>query len=130
MGGPPNARKGRTALFLFTSAAITIIGCCGGLVAFWDWPSNGIRVEQLEAELNDQLPDGSTWEQAEAWFASRGIKTYEIGEGAPWRASGFSATIPNGNLLISADIEIELYFTPDRRLRHRVIERTIYTLGG
>jgi hypothetical protein len=84
-------------------------------------------VERLEADLKERLPDGSTWEQAEAWFASHGIQQEDIVE-MSGRRIGLGARIPNDSLLESAEIRIELYFSPDGRLQERSIYRFVCCL--
>jgi hypothetical protein len=106
---------------------LALLVCCSGLVYFGPQPLNGIRVDRLEADLNEHLPDGSTWEQAEAWFASHGFKTGTIGEKSG-RIVGLEAQIPNDDILDSAYIYIELYFNQERRLDRRIIYRFIISL--
>jgi hypothetical protein len=102
----------------------SVFFCCGGLALFGDRPKNGIRVEQLEADLTQQLPDGSTWEQAEVWLASYGVRPIAYyTEGG--RKTGLEAVIPNDSLLFGARIIIELHFTPEGRLQKRLIEREV-----
>jgi hypothetical protein len=113
--------------WLFVTMVIALFMCCGGVAFFWQRPLNGIRVDQLEADLNQSLPDGSTWEQAEAWFASHGFKTKTIGE-KDGPITGLGASIPNDDLLDSATIHIQLHFNAEKRLEKRVIYRFIMSL--
>jgi hypothetical protein len=99
----------------------TIVVGMIGLFIFGDWPLNGIHVEELKADLNAQLPDGSTREQAEAWFASHNFKFEDISDKNGW--VGLSAHVPNDSFLVSAWIDIDLYFSKDGRLTKRFIER-------
>lgn len=119
-------RSKQIGLLLAVAGVIGLFSCCGWVALFGDRPKNGIRVEQLEADLNERLPDGSTWEQAEAWFASHGLRPGVIGWGN--QKDGLAATIPNDSLLESAEIRIELYFSPEGRLQKRVIYRFVYSL--
>jgi hypothetical protein len=106
---------------------LALLVCCSGLVYFGPQPLNGIRVDRLEADLNEHLPDGSTWEQAEAWFASHGFKTGTIGE-MGGRIVGLGAIVPNDDILDSASIYITLHFDAERRLNKREIYRFIISL--
>jgi hypothetical protein len=81
----------------------------------------------LEADLHERLPDGSTWEQAEAWFASHGFRPDVIVDGAGTKI-GLCDVIPNDSLLDTAEIRIELYFSPEGRLRERIIYRFVFSL--
>lgn len=123
----PSSRRGKPLRWFLVAAAVGLFACCGGLALFGDRPKNGIRVERLEADLNERLPDGSTWELAEAWFASHGLRPNGIIE-MSGRRIGLMANIPNDSLLESAEIRIELYFSPEGRLNHRVIYRFVYAL--
>jgi hypothetical protein len=127
MEKPPSIRRPRTRLVLFAGVAIGLFCCCGGLAFFGDRPINGIRVEELEADLNERLPDGSTHEQAEQWFSSHGFEPWDIVE-IGGRRIGLGATIPNDSWANHAEIEIELYFTAEGRLHTRVIYRFVYSL--
>jgi hypothetical protein len=98
--------------------------CCGALIYFWERPLNGIRVEQLEADLEERLPVGSSWELAEEWFASHEFKTYGIVDSVG-RRDGLMAIIPNNTILRPGEIHIELYFDANRKLRKRVIYRYV-----
>jgi hypothetical protein len=121
------SRCGKRLRWFPIVAVVGLFACCGGLALFGDCPKNGVRVERLEADLNERLPDGSTWEQAEAWFASHGLRPGVISE-MGGRKVGLAATIPNDSLLESAEIRIELYFSREGRLEKRVIYRFVYSL--
>jgi hypothetical protein len=125
MNEPPSRPGKRIGLLM---AASGLFSCCGGIARFGDRPKNGIRVGHSEADLNEHLPDGSTWEQAEAWFASHGIEPggiYTLGDN---RKVGLHAIVPNDGLLDSAEIRIEVHFSPEGRLTKRSIYRFVYSL--
>jgi hypothetical protein len=120
----PKKRSWHNGLPLTLALVAGIVACCGGLVLFVDRPKNGIRVERLEADLNERLPDGSSWEQAEVWFASHGFQPSDIGEHGS--KHGLYVIIPNDSLVeTGAEIHIELYFSPEGRLEKRVIYRFV-----
>jgi hypothetical protein len=127
MAEPARKRGRRTLPGIVTAAILGLLACGGGLALFGHIPKNGIRVERLEADLNERLPDGSTWEQAEAWFASHGLQPSDLYD-MDGRKDGLAVTIPNDSLLDSAEICIELYFSPEGRLNKRVIYRFVYSL--
>jgi hypothetical protein len=112
---------------LLIAAVAGLFALCGGLAYVAVTPKNGIRVEQLEAELRERLPEGSSWQHAEEWFASHGIKPGYILD-ASGRSVGLTTTIPNNTLLESAEIQIFLYFDDRGRLRERVVRRLVYSL--
>jgi hypothetical protein len=117
----------RRRLLLILASVGSPLLCCGGFEFLASYPMNGIRVGPLEADLNERLPDGSTWEQAEVWFASHKIQpgvAYEIETN---RKAGLNATIPNDSVLLRARIQIDLQFDPDGRLQKRSIRR--YTIS-
>ena len=123
----PTRRRGITCLVVTVPVVVGLFACCGGVAFYGDRPKNGIRVERLEADLEERLPDGSTWDQAEAWFASHGFQPGTIGESGG-RKTGLGATVPNDSLLESAEIRIELHFSPEGRLQKRVIYRFVFSL--
>lgn len=125
---PSIGRGRRIGRLLSIAAVIGLFSCCCGLALFGDRPKNGMRVEQLETDLNEQLPDGSTWHQAETWFASHNTQPSVIINSADKRKVGLGAIIPNDSLLESAEIRIQVYFSPEGRLIKRSIYRFIYSL--
>jgi hypothetical protein len=124
MAEPVRSRGKLLAWILVTFAVIGLFVCGGGL-ALLVRPKNGIQVERLEADLNARLPDGSTWEQAEAWFASHGLEPGVISD-PDGRKIGLGAFIPNDSWLVAADITIEVYFSPKEGLNRRLIYRFVY----
>jgi hypothetical protein len=110
--------------YLGVTAAIGMLVCCSGITYYAFHPLNGIRVDRLEADLNQSLPDGSSWEQAEAWFASHGFRPLKIAEKGG-RIIGLGAQVPNDDLIESATIYIYVYFDTEGRLEKRVIYREI-----
>ena len=118
----PKSWRVRNRSVLLVAAAVGVFALCGFSIV----PIEGGRVERWEADLNEQLPDGSSWEQAEAWFASHGIKPGYIADSN--RRIGLATKIPNSTLIENAHIRIELYFDDNNRLRERVIYRFVYSL--
>jgi hypothetical protein len=106
------------------TAAIGTLVCCGGITYYAFHPLNGIRVDRLKADLNQSLPDGSSWEQAEAWFGSHGFRPLKIAEKGG-RIVGLGAQVPNDDLIESATIYIYLYFDTEGHLEKRTIYREI-----
>lgn len=123
---PPTCRRHRFGWLILAVAAVGLFG--GGLALFGDRPKSGIRVERLEADLNERLPDGSSWEQAEAWFASHGIQPHGIITSSDNQKVGLGAIVPNDSFLQSAEIRIYVYFGPAGRLTKRSIYRFVYSL--
>jgi hypothetical protein len=78
--------------------------------------------EQWEADLNERLPKGSSWEQAHEWFASHGLEASYIADSNKGRV-GLMSVIPNYTLLQPGEIQIFLYFDDSGKLRERVIRR-------
>jgi hypothetical protein len=119
----------KLACCLGVTTAIGLLLCCGGAAYFAVYPLNGIRVDRLEADLNKSLPDGSTWEQADAWFTSHGFRAKRIarkGGEEDGRIVGLGAAVPNDTLLDSATIYIQVYFDTEGRLEKRVIKRVVH----
>lgn len=121
-------QKRRFRTRLIAAVSVGLFGCCGGLLAFGDRPHNGIRVENLEKDLNERLPDGSTWDEAEAWFAAHGIKPHSISRVSDGNKVGLGATVPNNSFVNSAEIRIALFFNAQSRLEKRIVYRFIYSV--
>jgi hypothetical protein len=127
MAEPPSGQRKRAGLFLVATIIAGLLAVLVGLFFFLDRPLNGISVEVLEADLNKRLPDGSTCEQAEAWFASHGIRPLEIMD-ENGRRCGLMTIIPNSSRIVQAEVRIFMYFNSDDRLRERIIYRFEYAL--
>jgi hypothetical protein len=123
-----NKKKSRNRWVLLTAAVIALFSCCGCPIYFSIVPWNGIRVERLKADLEERLPEGSTREQAEAWFRSNGLETQNLSDLETKRWVGLAATVPNDALFEHAEIVIELYFDDAGKLWKRVIYRFVYSL--
>jgi len=122
-------RVHRILLAFITATIVFVLACCGGLILFGDRPTNGIRVERLEADIRRSLPVGSTWQEASAWFVSHNIQAggaKDVLTGLP--AKLLLATIPNDSLLESAEIRIAIYFDEDCQLTKIDIYRFVYCL--
>jgi len=113
---------------IVTASIVTGLLLCGGLSVILDWPKNNILVWRLEADLNEKLPEGSTWEEAEAWFASHKIQSVVFFEENKRRKIALGATIPNDSLLGGAEIRIRLDFNSEGRLQKRSIYRWVPSL--
>jgi hypothetical protein len=103
------------------------LACCGGLGYFSTLPRNGIRVEVLKAEIERQLPRGSSRQQAEEWFTAHGFEPWAISE-IGGRQVGIGATIRNDSWLESAEITVEVYFDTEGRVREVVVDRFVFCL--
>ena len=121
-------KSGRRTGLIVTASIVAGLLLCGGLNVVLDWPKNGILVWRLEADLNEKLPEGSTWEQAEAWFASHSIQSVVFLERNTDRKIGLGATIPNDSLFGGAEIRIRLDFNPEGRLEKKAIYRWVPSL--
>jgi hypothetical protein len=121
--------KAVSAVVLVVGTVVLVLGCgvVGRYVAH-QWHERG-RVHRLEADLNARLPLGSSWEQAETWFASHGIQPDDIVELGSRTRIGLGATIENNfTLLEPAEILIYLYFSKEGKLTSKSIERSLISL--
>ncbi len=81
-----------------------------------------IRFEHLKADLGAQLPEGSTWEDAEAWFASRGIDHWEpVDSNGHGNKTSLCGRIWDGTFLGGVEIRIDLFFTNGRLSKRYVV---------
>jgi hypothetical protein len=110
-------------------AVVAFFSCCGYptyycVVEPW-WGE--VRVKRWKADLDENLPVGSSREQAEAWFASRGLKPNDL-IGPDGRRAGLAATIPDGMPPVNGAIRIELGFDDNGAVRERIVYRVEYSL--
>jgi hypothetical protein len=113
---------GRKSYFVTAGLWVALAAWSAWLALLLTRPE-GPRVEQLEAELNESLPDGSTKEQALAWFASHGIRVFEL----RWGGRDFlEAHVPNSTLIEPAEICIYLKLDWEGRVVERCIFRFVY----
>lgn len=110
------------ALAVFATLAVAFVG----VLRFGDRPLSGVRVERLEADLEARLPIGSTWGEAEDWFASHSIRPGHIAELKSGEVIGLMATVPNRGLFDSAVIVIEMHFDEKARLKEKSIRRFVH----
>jgi hypothetical protein len=102
-------------------AVLLMVASCGGLGYLACAPRNGIWVWWLRAELREQLPVGSTREQAEEWLSCRGY-WYQVmldPDGGEYLYS----YVPNSSFLEDANILIHIYFDGNGRVREHVVLR-------
>lgn len=125
---PNRQRADRRDQFLATATLTVKLLVVVGLVFLAVRPTNGIWEWQLKADLERQLPDGSTWDEADAWFAARGIPTSRIcqhSSGSPQDKDvvGLYALVPNDSPIENAEIRIALFFDSNGRLYKRDVYR-------
>ena len=110
----------------FPLGLLALFGCCGGgIFGLDDRPFTESRIKNLEKDLEKSLPYGSTWEEARAWFVSRGMEPTEIFQIADNRKTGLQGKRPSGGLfnLAQAEIVVQVDFTPEGKLWKRRVYR-------
>jgi hypothetical protein len=84
----------------------TMIGAAAGGLFLASQPKNGVRLEQLEADIHEQLPLGSSREEVLAWFTAHGItELFDLFDTGGSKA-GYRAIVPNDTWLDKGTIEI------------------------
>jgi hypothetical protein len=99
---------------------VVLVGCVAVLAAVWDRPYSGVRVEELAADLDARVPNGSTAEQAREWFDAHGIEYLTIAD-----RKGFWAQVPNSSPRESAEIRVVVALGPDGRVQARGAQRFV-----
>jgi hypothetical protein len=95
-------------------------------VAFWFYanrPVGGIRVDDVRANLESQLPPGSTSAQIEAWNRDNGITDFGETFDHDREKSGYRAVIRNDTLFEKAEIVILFRTDKAGRLVETIVER-------
>jgi hypothetical protein len=107
---------------LLTVAAV-IAAAAGGLYLA-SQPKNGIRVEQLEAEIHEQLPPGSSREEVLAWYDAHGITELSDLTDTGGGKAGYQGSLPNDSWLDKAEILILCRLNRQGKLADVTIFRT------
>jgi hypothetical protein len=90
-----------------------------GLAGVWyfgNLPTNGRHLGDVKAELEQQLPPGSSREDARTWFAERGATEFGELRNEGGQVDGYWAIIPNDTWFEPADIHISCKFDKDGKL--------------
>ena len=120
------ARTTRRARLLGTGVAVVGLLVCGAATLLANRCSRTHSANELRAELEQRLPEGSTFEEAEAWFASRGIRAstvYSPIKGTHYAEKrGLKGAVPDNRCGNPGYIHIELSFVHGK-LWDRVVER-------
>lgn len=111
-------------------ATIFVLFSCCGCPAYYcviePWLGE-LEARYLRADLDKNVPDGSTRERAEAWFASHGFRTNDL-IGPDGRRAGLMATIPDVFPPVNGAICIEVGFDDNDKVRKRIVYRVVYSL--
>jgi len=125
---PAGQKPGRFRFCLLVAGIICVIGGCIGVGYLAIRPEGGVTVKQLEAEVKEKLPIGSSRKQVYAWFASHGLYPADIVEISSGRSVGLGTSMPNNTFLEMAEIRISVYFDSADRLERVHIYRFVYSL--
>ena len=116
-------RSGRSLSRLALPAlALSVVGCCAFLWWCDGGPPDGFRVEQLEPDLQQRVPIGASRDDAEAWFASRGLSPSGIVDDRG-HDIGLESVVRFGGCGIPAEIQVFVYFDGDGRVKERFVRR-------
>lgn len=107
------------------AAGILLVALIWGGVHVLDGWALARNQARLEESAGRALPLGSSWEEAEAWFAARGASFGAHGDG---QQRVMYSRFPNSGLISSEELLLELEFGPDGRLRTRHVRRLNYDL--
>jgi len=120
---PTKRRRGALPGWVVLLALVVLAAAA---VAFWFYanrPVGGVRVEELRANLESQLPPGSTSAQIEAWIRDNGITDFGETVDISRQKSGYRAVIPNDTLFEKAEIVIMWRTDKAGRLTETSVDR-------
>jgi hypothetical protein len=107
-------------------AAVAVLAFAAAVIVLGQRYLRHPSAEELKADLEKHLRKGSTWEEAEAWFASHGIRCDPVYAPSFAKDSiekrALKAAIPDDKPDDPGHIFIELYFSDDK-LWSWVVER-------
>ncbi len=106
--------------------ALVFAGMFAALGAVWYFgsiPENGIRVEDVQADAEQNLPPGTPREEVRAWLARHGVTEVFDLRDLGGRVDGFGGALPNNSWLESAYISFEFRFDREGKLTKKNIYR-------
>lgn len=119
----PRRRRGELPLWVTVLVFTLLAGAGVGVWYFGTRPANGIRLENVQADISQTLPVGSTRDEVKAWLAAREFTdTKEITDGGG-KVDGIQVTIPNDTWFDQADIVLHIRFDRDWKLRSVIASR-------
>jgi len=95
---------------------VILAAVLGATWYFGNLPQNGRQLADVKEEIDQQLPPGSTRENARAWFAERGVTEFGDLRNLGGQVDGYWAIIPNDTWFEAADIHIACRFDKDGKL--------------
>jgi hypothetical protein len=106
--------------------ALVFAGIAAGLGAAWYFgsiPENGVQIEDLKADAEQNLPPGTPREEVRAWLVRHGVTEIFDLRNLGGQVDGFGAFLPNNSWWESADISFEFRFDREGKLTRKNIHR-------
>ncbi len=123
----PPRRRGLPAWVTVATLAGVLLAGAGVVYAAYR-PERGIWVDELRADAERSLPQGSSREQAKEWFASHGIT--DVKDYRDIVGSGYKATLPNSTWMEDAQIIVTCMFDREDHLNRLNVTRVKVRRGG
>jgi hypothetical protein len=115
----------RVPIWIVVAAVVALIGASAGGVYLAGQPKNGVHVEQLEADIHEQLPIGSSREAVLEWFTAHGITDLSDLLDTGGGKAGYKASVPNDSWTDKATIEIMCRIDRKGQLKDVTIFRSV-----
>ncbi len=112
-------RKRRILLFVLLFLVVGPFICFAGWLV-WEEATNAYYIYRLKVQLDEELPDGSTEEQAKAWLASHGFSYCFVLQTSQKPTVGIRGGIRNSRFLNDGEIRIDLDFGPSGLTKREV----------
>ena len=110
MAATPRRRAGALPGWIIVLVFTVFFGTLAGLWYLASQPENGVRLEQLEEEVRNDLPPGSSRDQIRAWLDSRGFNGHGDMVDTGNKRIGYRVTISNDTWMEHAQIVIVFRF--------------------
>jgi hypothetical protein len=112
----------RSQKVLFRAAVLFgILFLIGGVILSFEQPASSIRAKRLQAQVDEELPDGISETEVLHWCQSHGFGVPVRQEEAPLTWSRITAVAPPTRPDWTTCLAIDFYFDADSKLRRRVV---------
>lgn len=119
---PPRRRKevpGWIVVLVFAAIPVAL----GTVWYFGRIPENGVWVEDIKADAEQNLPPGTPREEVRAWLARHGVtELFELRD-TGGRVDGFGGSLSNDSWLEPAYISFDFRFDSEWKLTKKTIYR-------
>ena len=120
---PRPRRRKNVPTWVVALVFAAIAAALGAVWYFGRIPENGVRVEDVKADAENDLPPGTPREEVRAWLARRGVAEVFDLRDTGGRVDGFGGALPNDSWFEPAYISFDFRFDREGKLTKKTIYR-------